>query len=72
MNFPHGVVRLDTRCTQLIDSIEIAAASLREVGKESEAISLFRLRARIREGLPFEDAKSIFDEKTKTLLGEKS
>lgn len=68
MNIPQGVVSLDTRPQQLIDCIEIAAASLRGKGEEVCAIELFRLRIKIREGLSYEEAKPIFDEHTKTLF----
>lgn len=71
MNIPQGAIQLDMRRVELVNLIEIAAASLREKGKEEEATSLFRLRIKIREGLSYEKAKSIFDKCTQTLLGEK-
>ena len=72
MKFPQGFVRLDIRSLQLIDSAEIAATSFREKGNEVDAIALFRLRTRIRQGLSFEEAKPIFDKHIKTHLGEKT
>lgn len=72
MNIPKGIIKLDVRRLKLIDQVEMAATSLREKGEEDEAILLFRLRIKIREGLSFEEAKSIFDKHTKNFLGEKS
>ncbi len=72
MNIPHGVVIMDVRRIQLIDSVEVAAASLREIGEDAGAVALLRLRTKVREGLSFEEAKVIFDEHTKTIFGEKS
>jgi hypothetical protein len=72
MNIPQGLISLDVRRVRLADLIEMAAASLRGDGKESDALALFRLRIKIREGLSYEKAKSIFDKHTKTYLEEKS
>jgi len=72
MNIPQGVIKLDVRRVKLIDLIEMATASLREKGEEEEAVSLFRLRTKIREGLSYEKAKSIFDKCTQTLSREKT
>jgi hypothetical protein len=71
MNVPQGVVKLDVRLLQLVDSLEIASILLRREGREEDAVSLFRLRIKIREGLSYENAKPIFDKHTKSLLGEK-
>lgn len=70
MNIPHGIIEFDIRRLQLAGFIEIAAAGLREDGKEEDAIALFRLRTKIREGLPYEEAKLIFDKHTKSILGK--
>lgn len=71
MNIPHGVIRLDIKRLQLADFIEIAAAGLRENGKEEDAVALFKLRTKIREGLSYEEAKLIFDKHTKSILSKK-
>ena len=71
MNIPQGSVNLDVRQLRLIDSIEAASASLRKEGKDKDAVALFRLRSKIREGFSLDEAKSIFDIHTKTLLEEK-
>lgn len=70
MNIPQGVARVNLKQEQLINSVEIASASLRRAGKEADALSLFRLRARMRQGLSYGEAKPIFDELTRTILGE--
>lgn len=72
MHIPQRVAQLDVRSLQLVDYIEIAAASLRAEGKEEDAIALFRLRTKIREGLSYEEAKPIFDQHTQSLFGEKT
>ena len=72
MHFPQKAVKLNVQQLQLIDSIEVAAASLRELGNENEAISLFRLRIKIREGIPFEGAKTLFEKLTTTLRLKKN
>ena len=71
MNFPQSNVLIEIRLLRLIDLIEPAASVLRANGKESEAVDLFRLRAKIREGLSFEESKPLFDKYTKNLFGEK-
>ena len=70
MNFPKGIVEVDVKRLKLAGLIEIAAASLRGDGKEDEAIALFRLRIKIREGLSYEEAKPIFDKHTKSILAK--
>ncbi len=72
MNILQGVVRVNLGREQLINSVEIASASLRRAGKEADAVSLFRLRARMRQGLSYEEAKPIFEKLTQTLFGETS
>ncbi len=72
MHIPQRVAQLDVRSLQLVDYIEIAAASLRGKGEETSAIALFRLRTKIREGLSYEEAKPIFDEHSKTLFEGKT
>lgn len=72
MRIPQGVVKLDVRSLQLANLIEMANNLLRAEGREEDAVTLFRLRTKIREGLSFEEAKPIFDKHTKTLFGEKS
>lgn len=73
MNIRKNIPVLDQRILGLIDLIEMASASLRSQGKEVDAIALFRLRASVREGLPFMEAQAIFEEHTKSVMqhGEK-
>lgn len=68
MNIPSHVPVFDERILKLTGLVEIAAASLRSQGKEEDAIALFRLRIRMRKGLPFEQSQAIFDEHTKTVV----
>jgi hypothetical protein len=70
MYIPQGILTLDVGRLKLAESIELAASSVRSKGKEDEALALFRLRTKIREGLSYEEAKPIFDKYTKNLLGE--
>lgn len=70
MRIPQGVVKLDVRSLQLVDSLQMAATLLRGEGREEDAIALFRLRTKIREGLSYEEAKPIFDKHTKSILGK--
>lgn len=72
MKIPQGIVELDIKCMKLADSISIASATLRGNGQEADAIALFRLRIKIREGLSYEEAKPIFDKHTKNILEENS
>lgn len=65
-------VKLDVRLLQLVDSIETSIIFLKEKEKEKNAIALFRLWTKIREGLSYEKAKPIFDKHTKTLFEEKT
>lgn len=64
-------LKMDERSLQLADSVETASTLLRGKGREEDAISLFRLRIKIREGLPYELAKPIFEEHTKSILRKK-
>ncbi len=72
MNVPHRAIKLDVRRAQLINFIEIASASLREVEEEANAIALFRLRTKIREGLSYEEAYPAFFQYTKNLFTGKT
>lgn len=67
-----GFVKLDVRRSQLAEFIGVANIILREVGKEENAVALFRLRTKIREGLFYEAAKPIFNQHTKSLFEENS
>lgn len=66
-----GTFQVHAPSIQLIDSIEVVAALARSQGKEEDAVALFRLRIKIREGLPYNEAKALFDLHTKGLLTEK-
>ena len=72
MRIPQGTITLDLKQAQLADSVEVVASLLRSEGKELEALALFRLRTKIREGFSYEEAKQIFDEQTKNITEEKS
>lgn len=71
MNIPQGTFNLDVRVLKLIDLVEVASSSLRTQGNEEDALALFRLRIKMREGLPFEQAKVLFDKHTNSLLNNK-
>lgn len=58
----------DVNNLKLVDQIEMASAAARKKGREQDAVALFRLRQQIRQGLPFAEAKQIFDEHTKGLF----
>ncbi len=67
MHIPSGKVNIDMRSLKLAELIEVTASIARNEGREEDAVSLFRLRIKIREGLPYNDAKEIFDKHTNNL-----
>lgn len=61
MHIPLGVVSPDVKSLNLAELIEVSASTAREEGRKEDATALFRLRIKIREGLPYDEAKKIFD-----------
>lgn len=65
MYIKSGIVDVDIALLKLSESIEYASSIARSEGREDDAMELFRLRIRIREGLPYMEAKVIFDRHAK-------
>lgn len=61
MYIPKGVIKLDIESLKLIELIEVASSTAREESREEDAVALFRLRIKIRNGLSYSEAKNIFD-----------
>lgn len=67
MHISSEKVFIDIRSIKLAELIEVTASIARNEGREEDAVSLFRLRVKIREGLSYNDAKKIFDKHTNNL-----
>ena len=68
MHITTGMRDVDVRQSRLAESIETASSLLRSSGKIEDAVALFRLRIKIREGLSYEEAKVIFEKHTQGIL----
>jgi hypothetical protein len=67
-----GTVQPKMQEMELAHSIEMASTYARAAGREADAMALFRLRIKIREGLSYEEAKVIFDQHTEGLFTKNS